>query len=294
MSTYQVITDATCDMNIDILNEHHIEVIPMEVAMDDGRIFLHYPDFRNFAAKDFYDELRKGNLSHSTQITPQKYIEFFTPFLEKGIDVLYVCFSSGLSNTYQSACLAVMELREAFPERKIELIDSLCACGGEGVFAVQAAINQENGMSIEENAKWLEENKLRLAHYFTVGDLFYLQKGGRLSTASAILGSALQIKPILIVDEEGHLPVIDKTRGRKASLKRLIALTEKTIENPEEQTIYISHTDCYEDALALKEMVLEKIPCKGVVITTVGPVVGTHTGPTHLCIFSWGSGRRPQ
>lgn len=294
MNTYRVITDATCDMNLDILEAHNVDVIPMEVAMDDGRVFLHYPDFRNFSAKDFYAELAKGNLSHSTQITPQKYIDFFTPYLQQGMDILYVCFSSGLSNTYQSACLAKGEIEEMFPERKLMIVDSLCACGGEGVFAIQAAINKEKGMDLEENVTWLEENKLRLAHYFTVGDLFYLQKGGRVSAASAIVGSALKIKPILIVDEEGKLPVIDKTHGRKASLKRLVTMTEKTIEHPEEQVLYISHTDCYDEALALKQMVLDRIPCKDVVITTIGPVVGTHTGPTHLCLFSWGSGRRPK
>ncbi len=294
MADYQIVTDATCDMNTDLLDANQIEVIPMEVAMDDGRVFLHYPDFRNFSAKEFYAELSKGNLSHSTQITPQKYIDFFTPILESGKDVLYVCFSSGLSNTYSSSCLAMMELQETFPERKIYSIDSLCACGGEGVFALQAAYNKQKGMSIDENKQWLEDNRLNLAHYFTVGDLFYLKKGGRVSTTQAIVGSALNIKPILIVDEEGKLPVIDKTHGRKASLKRLVAMTEKTIVNPEEQVLYISHTDCLEEAESLKKLVLEKIPCKDVVITTIGPVVGTHTGPSHICLFSWGTGRKPE
>ncbi|MCH4207272.1 MAG: DegV family protein [Solobacterium sp.] len=294
MSDYQVITDATCDMNQDILEAHHIDVIPMLVTFNDGRSFLHYPDFRNFKAKDFYDELRKGNLSHSTQITPATYLEYFSPILEAGKDILYICFSSGMSNTYESSLMAVKQLKEKYPERTIISIDSLCACGGEGVFAVQAALNKEAGMDIETNAKWLNDNKLKLAHYFTVGDLFYLHKGGRVSAATAIVGSALSIKPILIVDEEGKLKMISTAHGKRASLKKLLTMTQQTIVDPENQILYISHTDCLEDAENLKAAVKEAIPCKDVIITTVGPVVGTHTGPTHVCLFSWGTGRRPE
>ncbi len=294
MSDYQIVTDATCDMNPDILEAHHLDVIPMNVTFNDGRTFLHYPDFRNFKAKDFYDELRKGNLTHSTQITPATYLEYFTPILKAGKDILYVCFSSGLSNTYDSSLMAVQQLKEEFPERKIVSIDSLCACGGEGVFAVKAAMNKEEGMDLEANAKWLEDNKQKLAHYFTVGDLFYLHKGGRVSAATAIVGSALSIKPMLIVDEEGKLVMLGTAHGRKASLRKLVTQTQKTIINSESQILYISHTDCLEDAEAVRKMVQETIPCKDVIITTVGPVVGTHTGPSHVCLFSFGTGRRPR
>lgn len=294
MSDYQIVTDATCDMNKDILEAHHLEVIPMTVTFDDGRSFLHYPDFRNFSAKAFYDELRAGHLTHSTQIPPQAYLSFFSPMLEAGKDILYICFSSGLSNTYDSSLLAVSQLKEKYPDRRIISIDSLCACGGEGVFAVQAALNKEAGMSLEENAAWLKDNRLKLAHYFTVGDLFFLHKGGRVSAATAIIGSAMSIKPMLYVDDEGKLKMLGTAHGRKASLKKLITMTQQTIVNGQDQILYISHTDCLEDAEALKKMVQETIPCRDVIITTVGPVVGTHTGPSHLCLFSWGTGRRPR
>lgn len=295
MQNYQIVTDATCDMDIEVLNRYHIKVIPMEIAMDDGRSFLHYPDFRNFSAHDFYAELEKGTYSVSSQITPQQYFDFFTPILESGTDILYICFSSGLSGTCQSAMSARLELLERFPERRLAMIDSLCACTGEGVLAVQGGINQrELGMSLEENTRWLEENKLRVAHYFTVSDLFLLHRGGRVSAATAVVGTALNIKPMLIVNDEGTLAVSGKVRGRKAAIRKLVEMTMQTIENPQEQTLYIGQADCMEDALYLKELVEKQIPCKEVVISGIGPVIGTHTGPSHLCLISFGTGRSPK
>lgn len=290
---YKVITDATCDMNPDILARYGIDVIPMEVAFDDERTFMHYPDYRNCSAQAFYDELRKGNLSHSTQITPQQYLDFFRPYLEAKEQILYICFSSALSNTYQSAVLARQELIETYPEAEIMIIDSTCASGGEGVMAIQAVINRdEKNMSLKENAQWLLDNRSKLTHYFTVGDLMYLHKGGRVGATTAIVGSALNIKPVLYVNDEGKLEMLTTAHGRKASLKKLVSLSKKTIIHPEEQIIYLSHADCEEEALKLADLLKENIPCKDVVITRVGPVVGTHTGPTCLCVFFWGTGRK--
>lgn len=294
MADYQLVTDATCDMNLDLLERYHIKVIPMEVTMDDGRSFLHYPDFRNFSAGEFYSELRAGNYSKSTQISPQQFIDFFSPDLAAGLDILYICFSSQLSGTYQSALLSKDELLARFPGRRIEIIDSLCACSGEGVFALQSGINKyERGMSLEENVSWLEENRLRVAHYFTVGDLSFLHKGGRVSATTAVVGTALNIKPMLIVDEEGKLAVVGRVRGRRAAMQRLLDMTMQTIEDAREQTLYVGHADCLDDAILLKQMVENAIACKEVVITGIGPVIGTHTGPSLLCLLSWGRGRRP-
>lgn len=292
MAEYQIFTDATCDMNVDILDDHHIEVLPMEVTMDDGNSFLHFPDFRNYAADIFYKKLAEGVLAHTSQITPPKFIEAFHPYLEKGIDILYVAFSSGLSNTYQSALLARNELCEEFPERKIIVIDSLAASTGEGIFALRAADNQAAGMTIEENAQWLEAHKMEPMHYFTVGDLFFLHKGGRVSAGTAIVGSALNIKPVMYVDAAGKLIVKTKAHGRKASLRKLYDLTRQTLVNGEEQTIFVAHTDCLPEAENVAALIRQNIPCKDVVITRVGPVVGTHTGPSLMCIFSWGNGDR--
>lgn len=294
MRDYQIITDAACDMNGDILKQHNIDVIPMEVAMDDGTVFRHYPDFREFPAQDFYGELARGNLAHTSQITPVQFAAFFTPYLQAGLDVLYTGLSSGLSATFDNACIAAGQLAEEFPARRVVVVDSLCACGGEGMMAVRAAENRAAGMSLEENAAWIEANRLKLAHYFTVGDLFYLHKGGRVSAAKAVVGSALHIKPMMYVDDEGKLQVPRSVRGRKNSYHKLIEYTRRSILNPEEQTLYISCTDLYEDALQLREQVLKEIPCKDAVITRIGPVIATHTGPQHMCLFSFGSGRLPQ
>ena len=291
MKDYMIITDATCDMNQDILDRYEIGVIPMEVAMDDGRTFMHYPDFRNFAPADFYKELARGNLAHTTQITPNQYKEFLTPLLKEGKDILYVCFSSGLSNTYASSVMAFDELREQFPERRLITVDSLCASGGEGAFAVQAALNRENGMEMEENAQWLLDNRLRMMHFFTVGDLMYLHKGGRVSAASAIAGTALAIKPMMYVDNEGKLVVGSKVHGRRTSLKKLVANLKASVEHPEDQVIYVCSTDAWKDAESVADWVRQEVPCKDVVMTTVGPVVGTHTGPSLVCVFAFGSNR---
>ncbi len=293
MNNYQIITDATCDMNQEILDQKDILVMPMEIVMDDGQIFQHYPDFRNFSADDFYEELKKGNLAHTSQITPAQYLSFFTSILEEGKDILYVCFSSGMSNMAANAKNAAAELEERYPGRNVIAVDSLGACGGEGVLAVRAAENRENGMSIQENAEWLENNKLNLAHYFSVDDLMYLHKGGRVSAATAIVGSALDVKPMMYVDDEGKLLFNSTVRGLKASLKKLIAFTQKSIIDSENQILYISGAECREDAEWLRKKVLEKIPCKDVIITTVGPVIGTHTGPSLICLFSFGTGRKP-
>lgn len=292
MAEYQIFTESTCDMNVDILEAHHIEVLPMEVTMDDGKSFLHFPDFRNYAADDFYKKLADGVLAHTSQITPPRFVEAFRPYLEKGLDILYICFSSGLSNTYQSALLARNELQEEFPERKIIVIDSLAASTGEGIIALWAADNQAAGMTLEENAQWIEDHKMEAMHYFTVGDLFFLHKGGRVSAGKAIVGSALNIKPVMFVNTKGKLVAKAKAHGRKASLRKLYDLTQQALIHAEDQTIYVAHTDCHEEAENMATLIRQTISCKDVVITRVGPVIGTHTGPSLMCIFSWGNGDR--
>jgi DegV family protein with EDD domain len=290
MSDYRVITDATCDIDPALAEAHHIQVIPMEVILDD-KTFYHYADFRNYPAKDYYQKLREGAKSHTSAINPQTYIDTFTPVLKGGEDILYLCFSSGLSSTYQSSVLAVSQLRDEFPDRKIYTIDTLCACGGEGFLVYYTALNHEQGMSIEDNAAWADKEKMHVAHWFTVSDLFFLKRGGRVSAATAIAGSALQIKPLMHVDNEGHLIAVGKVHGRKASVRAMFEKMKATIVHPEGQTVMISQADCMEDALTLKQMILESLPVKEVIISTIGPVVGCHGGPTMLTLFFWATER---
>lgn len=294
MKDYVLFTDACCDMNQDILDRHDIHVIPMEVILPDGSTFLHYPDFRSYASEDFYQKVREGMKTKTSMISPDVFLKTFRPVLSAGKDVMYISFSSGLSRTYDNACHAVYQLRKEYPARTIIAVDSLCACGGEGVFVLQAAVNKEKGMTIQENETWLLAHRMNLSHYFTVGELDTLKRGGRIAPTVAFVSGTFDIKPVLVVDQEGRLRLIGSVRGRKESLQRLIDLTRETIVHPEEQILFISETDCYAEAQQLKEAVKDQIPCKDVIITQIGPVVGTHTGPEHICLFSWGRGRYPE
>ncbi len=223
-----------------------------------------------------------------------KYMSFFEPFLKEGKDILYICLTRSLSNTYESSLLAIRELGETYPDRKMISMDSLCASGGEGILAVEAGRNRENGMSLEDNHEWLKRNTLRLSHFFTVGDLSYLKRGGRISPTTAVIGNALNIKPILYVDNDGKLSLLTTAHGRKASIRKLIRLTQETAEDPQDQTFYVLHADCPEEAENLKEMILKEFGCRDVVISRVGPVIGTHVGPEMIAMLAFGSGRKPQ
>lgn len=291
-SQYRVITDATADFPEGISEEMKIDVLPMPVEMG-KKSFEHYADYRSMSAKEFYRCIREeGALPGTSQIPPQKYIDFMTPILKNGEDILYIAFSSGLSQTYNSSVLAFRTLREKFPERKIITVDSLGASGGEGLFVMSAAENRSNGMSIEENEKWCLDNRLHVAHYWTVDDLMHLRRGGRVSAISAFVGTALSIKPIGHVDEKGHLPALYKVRGRKAGIRKMADLFKETIIHPEDQTGLISHSDCIEDAETLKAYLEEmNLPLRKIMIGYIGPVIGAHFGPGGLALFFYADRR---
>jgi DegV family protein with EDD domain len=211
--------------------------------------------------------------------------------LEEGMDILYIGFSSGLSGTYQAVSLALEELKEKYPERNIYSVDSLSAALGEGLLVRYAADLKEEGKSIEEVYKWVLENRLSLCHWFTVDDLFFLKRGGRVSATSAVLGTALSIKPVMHVDDEGHLIVMEKARGRKKALDALVAHMEETVTNPKDQIVYISHGDCLEDAEYVARIVKEKLQVKEVMVRILDPVIGAHSGPGTVALFFVGSKR---
>ena len=205
--------------------------------------------------------------------------------------MLYLAFSSGLSGTYQSARLAQEELRERFPDRTFTVVDSLCASMGEGLLAYYAATMRQQGCTLEETAAWLEENKLKLCHWFTVDDLHHLKRGGRVSPATAVVGTMLNIKPVLHVDDNGHLIPMEKVRGRRQSLEALVRHMKETVENPEEQMIFISHGDCPQDAEYVAGRIRETMTVRDIRIHTIGPVIGTHSGPGTVALFFLGSHR---
>jgi DegV family protein with EDD domain len=250
---------------------------------------MNYPDGHEMDNKQFYKLVRGGQMSTTGQVTVQRFTDIFEPLLNEGYDLLYIAFSSGLSGTYSSSCVAVEELAAKHPERKIYTVDSLAASMGEGLLVYHAVMQKRAGLSIDELKAWVEENRSHLCHWFTVDDLNHLKKGGRVSPAAALFGTMLGIKPVLHVDDEGHLIPMEKVRGRKQSLDALVRHMTETVVNPENQVIFISHGDCLEDAQYVANEVRSKMKVKDVFINFVGPVIGAHSGPGTVALFFLGT-----
>jgi DegV family protein with EDD domain len=277
MRDYVIITDSTADLPLEIIEKLNIDVIPMAFDMGDKN-YTHYPDEREIKIHDFYDRLKNGENSVTTQINYFTYKESFDTFLKDGKDILYIAFSSGLSGTYNSSQLVIKELKEEYPERKIISVDSLSASIGEGLLVYNAVMKKEEGMTMEELVKWIEEHRNNMCHWFTVEDLHHLKRGGRISSVEAIIGTTLKIKPVLSVDDEGKLVNVTKVRGDKKSLEKLL---DKMIEdgtNLKDQTIIIGHGDSLERAEYLANLIREKKLVNDIIINTIGPIIGTHTG----------------
>lgn len=290
MGNYQIITDSTADLTPELIRELQVQVIPLCYMMD-GKTYHNIPGGGEMDDPTFYGKLRRGTMSTTTQVNSEEFIQVFTPLLQEGRDILYIAFSSGLSGTYQSAMLAREELLERFPDRRLEVFDSLCASMGEGLFVYHAAKLQQEGKTMDEVLTWLKENVLRLCHWFTVNDLNHLKRGGRVSTATALVGTMLGIKPVLHVDNEGHLIPVSKIRGRKASLDALVKRMEETALDPASQMVFISHGDCLEDANYLERQIRERMGVQQVKIGYIGPVIGAHSGPGTVALFFLGKER---
>lgn len=280
--SYILVSDATFDLPNDLVEKYDIQVVPMAFNLD-GMEYLHYPDEREMKIDDFYQALRDGKTSSTSQINPTTYVDFFTPFLDAEKDILYVSFTSGLSGTYQSAMLAKQMLIEDYPERTIEVVDSLCASVGQGFLLKFVGQKKQEGMKLEELANWTRENRDKIAHWFTVDDLFHLNRGGRLSTAEAIMGTALKIKPIISVNREGRLYVENKIRGNKKANDYMIQKIVSDIDE-QEKSLFIGHGNAEEKALELKNKIIEKTGITDITISQIGPVIGTHTGPGMLAV----------
>lgn len=284
MSDYKIITDSTTDLSVDLVKELDLHIIPMLFTVD-GKDYWNTPDEKDLSSHEFYELLRSGKNSTTTQINIEYFKDQVSPYLSQGLDILYLCFSSGLSSSYNSVMIASEELREEFPDRKIVIVDSLSASMGEGLLAYHTAMRKKQGMSIDELSSWIEENKLHLAHWFTVDDLNHLKKGGRVSAAAALVGTMLNIKPVLHVDDEGHLIPIEKIRGRRKSLEALVSHMEKTAIAPGTQTVFVSHGDALEDAEYVAKLVRERFGVSNIFINPIGPVIGTHSGPGTVALF---------
>ena len=290
MGTYQIVTDSTADLTPELIRQLDVQVIPLCYMMG-GRTYHNIPGGGEMTDREFYAKLRGGAMSTTTQINSEEFLRVFTPLLEAGQDVLYIAFSSGLSGTCQSAQLAREELQKRFPQRKMVVFDSLCASMGEGLLVYYAAKLRQEGKSLEEVLAWLQENVLRLCHWFTVDDLNHLKRGGRVSAATAVLGTMLSIKPVMHMDNEGRLIPVAKVGGRKNSLDALIQRMEKLTIRPQEQTVFITHGDCIDDAQYVEREVRRRMRVRDVLINYVDPVIGAHSGPGTVALFFLGSER---
>lgn len=287
LDNYVIATDSTCDLPEDIINDNDVFMFDLLYEIDG----VTYADEKKLSCKEFYALMRAGKRTSTSQITPDVIKNKLSEFLDKGRDVIYICFSSGLSGTFNSARIACEELREKYKDRKIHLVDSLAASLGEGLLVYKAIQKKKSGMGIDELYKWLEENKLHLVHMFTVEDLMFLHRGGRVSKTSAIAGSILGIKPGLHVDNEGHLVPIQKIRGRRQSIDWMVNEMGKRIGNWENDTFAICHGDCIDDAKYLEKQVKDKFGIQNCIINYTGTVIGGHSGPGTLALFFMGDER---
>ena len=283
---FQIVTDSCCDLTAGQVKELALRVAPLSVEMDGASI----PE-GSMTPKELYDHLRAGKMPKTAAVNPDGWQSKIRPALEEGRDVLVLAFSSALSATYQSAVIAAEELREEFPNRKLIVIDTLCAAPGQGLLACTAARLRDQGKTIEEVAAWVEDHKLNVCHWVTVEDLMHLKRGGRVSAATAVVGTMLNIKPIIRVDETGKLENLAKTRGRKAALKYLLDRMEETFDPELNDTVFIGHGDCPEDAEFLASAIRERLGVKNVIINYIGAVIGAHTGPGVAAVFYYGKHR---
>ena len=284
---YQIITDSCCDLPRNIKEQLQLTCIDITLMFRD-RVWA---DTSDEGLKTVYDGLRTGEIATTAAANPQDWASVIEPVLADGRDALVLAFSSGLSTTYQSAVIAAQELQEKYPERTVKVVDTLCASMGQGLLVWYACHQQQAGKSLEEVCAWCEDNKLNLCHWFTVDDLMFLQRGGRVSATTAVLGTMLNIKPILHVDDEGHLIKVSTARGRKASIDALAAKAAATALPGQNDTMFISHGDCQEEAEYLATVLKEKHGVKEVIIGYIGGVIGSHSGPGTMALFFLGSKR---
>ena len=287
---FTILTDSSADLGEDLVREMDIQVLPLSFTIQD-KTYHNYPDNRELDPHVFYQMLREGQTATTAAVNVEQYLQAMEAELQAGRDVLVLAFSSGLSATCHSAQIAAQELSEQYPERKVYVVDSLCASLGQGLLVWYAARMKNEGRGIGAVRDWLEENKLHLCHWFTVDDLHFLKRGGRISSATAVLGTMLSIKPVMHVDDEGHLTKVGTARGRNASLKALVDHMAETAIDPAGQTVFISHGDCEEDANKVAEDVKRRFGVQTVVLNNVGPVIGAHSGPGTLALFFLGRHR---
>ncbi|MCD7807557.1 MAG: DegV family protein [Lachnospiraceae bacterium] len=284
---YEIFVDMSLDIDEKVAEKINIRYVPMEYGLGDETLKATGPE-SDERMHYFYESMRRGLPTRTSQITPFQYEETFSPSIQEGKGVLYIALSSGLSKTYEAALLAAQSLKDQYAGARIEIVDSFAATGGMGILAEAASKNRANGMTLEENAAWLRDNAHNLNHWFMVEDLVYLKRGGRVSATTALVGTALNIKPILNINAKGELGSVAKKHGSKQAMRYLVDCYEKRFDQSYGNTAYICCADCKDTAAELKEMVLKVNPNADVHITMLCPVIGAHTGPGMLSLIFFG------
>lgn len=285
--SYRIVTDTCCDLWQEFYKELDLEVVPLTVRFQQQDV-EQYPEAW---LKDFYNGLRQGETGTTNAVNPQSWKDVIAPVLQQGHDALVLVFSSGLSATYQSAVIAQQELSEEYPQRTVRVVDTLCASMGQGLLVWYACQKRNAGWTLEEVAQWCEDHKLNLCHWFTVNDLMFLKRGGRVSATTALVGSMLQIKPVMHMDDQGKLQKVSTVRGRKNAIDALAKKLAETGLPGENETVFISHGDCPEDAAYLAQLVKDTCGVKQVITYYIGAVIGSHSGPDTLALFFLGNQR---
>lgn len=287
MRDYVITVNSTVDLPKEWLEERNVPYVPLRYTIDGET----YEDMGGLSPKDFFQKLREGKMAVTSQVNPEEAKAALETHLKEGKDVLHLAFSSALSGTCNSMKIAAEELKEEYPDAKIVVIDTLCACLGEALLLYKALQQKESGKTLEETAKWVEENKLHICHIVTVDDLNHLHRGGRVSKATAVIGTMVQIKPIIHVDDEGKLQVIGKERGRKKALNRIVDMAAEQAKGWENDIVMITHGDCIQDAEYVAALVKEKMGVGNILINNIGTVIGSHTGPGVVAVFCMGGKR---
>ena len=288
MKDYKIVTDSACDISAELLEEWGVSYNELTFRFsDDNKEYTN----NEMPVKEFYDKMRAGGVAKTAAVNSETWLQCFEAILKEGHDVLCLAFSSGLSTTYNSARIAATELSETYKDSKIIVIDTLSASAGEGLLLRLALNKKSEGASIEEVADFVRENVQKVCHWFTVDDLVYLKRGGRISSAAAFFGNMIGIKPVLHVDETGHLVNVSKARGRRNALLAMADMYTGTAIDKEGGLVYISHADCEGDAKELARILNERHGATVEIITSVGPVIGAHAGPGTLALFFIGTTR---
>ena len=288
MNKYVLFTDSACDLKPEILNEWGVGYDELTFRFDtEDKSYLNF----EMPTGEFYEKMKGGAVAKTAAINPDTFIASFEKILKEGKDILHLAFSSGLSTTYNSARIAAESLKESYPERKIIVIDTLAASAGQGLLVYLAKKKKDEGATLEENAEYVKSLIFKLCHWFTVDDLVYLKRGGRISALSYIVGNAIGIKPVLHVDNEGHLVSVQKVRGRRTAIDTIVKKYEELADDKEGATLYISHADCERDVKIFADAIKAKFGNDVDLVTDVGPVIGAHSGPGTLALFFVGKER---